>query len=58
MSSALELTKHKGWRGHNQNVLEEGFVYEEYEPKTWDEDDVEIAISHCGVCGFVNQVPQ
>lgn len=23
----------------------------EYEPKNWTEDDVEIAITHCGVCG-------
>ncbi|KAG8888109.1 NADP-dependent alcohol dehydrogenase [Tulasnella sp. 332] len=23
----------------------------EYQPKTWTEDDVEIAITHCGVCG-------
>jgi len=23
----------------------------EYQPKTWTEDDVELAITHCGVCG-------
>lgn len=23
----------------------------EYQPKTWTEDDVEVAITHCGVCG-------
>lgn len=23
----------------------------EYTPKTWTEDDVEISITHCGVCG-------
>jgi len=26
-------------------------VWQEYEPKTWTEDDVDIRISHCGVCG-------
>lgn len=25
--------------------------WETYEPKKWSEDDVEIQISHCGVCG-------
>jgi len=27
------------------------FEVMEYQPKTWTEDDVELAITHCGVCG-------
>jgi len=26
-------------------------AWQEYEPKTWTEDDVDIKITHCGICG-------
>jgi alcohol dehydrogenase (NADP+) len=26
-------------------------VYQEYEPKKWEETDVDIQISHTGICG-------
>ena len=50
-----------GWVGKDENTVG-NLVWEEYEPKTWTEDDVDIKISinplyrmrlivaHCGIC--------
>lgn len=26
-------------------------VWQEFEPKEWEETDVDIKVSHCGICG-------
>jgi alcohol dehydrogenase (NADP+) len=26
-------------------------VWQEFEPKPWEETDIDIKISHCGICG-------
>lgn len=38
-----------GWVGKDKNCLG-NLTWEEYTPKTWTEDDVDIQITHCGVC--------
>jgi len=38
-----------GWVAKDKNSIG-NLVWEEYTPKTWEEDDVEIKISHCGIC--------
>lgn len=43
--------KFEGWCGHNPESAQGKMVWEEYEPKKWSEDDVDIKISHCGICG-------
>ncbi|KAF2744701.1 cinnamyl-alcohol dehydrogenase 1 [Sporormia fimetaria CBS 119925] len=43
--------KFEGWCGHGPDSAEGKMKWEEYEPKTWSEDDVDIKISHCGICG-------
>ena len=43
--------KFAGWMGHDKESVKGKMVWEEYEPKTWTEDDVDIKISHCGICG-------
>lgn len=43
--------KFQGWMGLDKNATKGKMVWQEYEPKTWTEDDVDIKITHCGICG-------
>lgn len=43
--------KFQGWLGHDPKSSEGNMEWELYEPKKWSEDDVDIEISHCGICG-------
>ena len=43
--------KFQGWLGHDAEAANGNMTWESYEPKKWTEDDVDIKISHCGICG-------
>jgi alcohol dehydrogenase (NADP+) len=43
--------KFYGWMGLDKESTKGNMVWQEYEPKTWTEDDVDIKITHCGICG-------
>ncbi|PBP21413.1 GroES-like protein [Diplocarpon rosae] len=43
--------KFQGWMGLDKEADKGKMVWQEYEPKTWTEDDVDIKITHCGICG-------
>ncbi|KAK7527881.1 chaperonin 10-like protein [Phyllosticta citriasiana] len=43
--------KFEGWCGLSPEAAEGNMVWQEYEPKPFSEDDVDIQISHCGICG-------
>lgn len=43
--------KFEGWLGHGPDAAEGNMSWGEFEPKTWQEDDVDIQVTHCGVCG-------
>jgi hypothetical protein len=43
--------KFHGWMGLDKEAAKGKMVWQEYEPKTWTEDDVDIKITHCGICG-------
>lgn len=43
--------KFQGWVGLDKSCVEGKMVWQEYEPKTWTENDVDIKITHCGICG-------
>ncbi|KAI9835427.1 MAG: hypothetical protein M1819_002345 [Sarea resinae] len=43
--------KFQGWMGLDETAAAGNLKYQSYEPKTWDEHDVDIKISHCGICG-------
>jgi alcohol dehydrogenase (NADP+) len=53
MSSTSNLPqvpeRFQGWVGKDKNAIG-NLVYEEYTPKPFTDDDVDIAITHCGVC--------
>lgn len=39
-----------GWVAKDKNSVKGNLVWEEYQPKPWTEDDVDIQITHCGIC--------
>lgn len=50
--------KFEGWLGKDPSSVEGNMVWESYDPKPFDETDVDIKISHCGVsCGFFVLLP-
>lgn len=44
-------TKFEGWLGKDEHSVEGKMEWGQFEPKRWTEDDVDIEISHCGICG-------
>ncbi|KAI9927277.1 hypothetical protein ASPWEDRAFT_165841 [Aspergillus wentii DTO 134E9] len=43
--------KFEGWMGLDNTAAEGNMVWQEFEPKPWEETDVDIKITHCGICG-------
>lgn len=43
--------KFEGWLGLDPSAAEGNMQWGEFEPKKWTEDDVDIQITHCGICG-------
>ncbi|RDW67656.1 hypothetical protein BP6252_09052 [Coleophoma cylindrospora] len=43
--------KFEGWMGLDKNSANGQMVWQEFEPKTWEETDIDIQITHCGICG-------
>ncbi|KAI1269149.1 zinc-binding dehydrogenase [Xylariaceae sp. FL1019] len=43
--------KFEGWLGEGPESVNGKMVWKSFEPKKWTEDDVDIEISHCGICG-------
>jgi hypothetical protein len=44
-------SKFEGWMGLDSAAADGNMVWQEFEPKTWEETDVDIKITHCGICG-------
>lgn len=42
--------KFEGWLGKDEKAVG-NMAYEEFEPRPWHEDLVDIKISHSGICG-------
>lgn len=47
----MAAPKFEGWLGKDPESIQGKMEWGAYEPKKWTEDDVDIEISHCGVCG-------
>lgn len=43
--------KFQGWLGLDKESVQGKMVWQEYEPKPFEETDVDIKITHCGICG-------
>jgi alcohol dehydrogenase (NADP+) len=47
----MAAAKFQGWLGKDEASVEGKMTWGDFEPKKWTEDDVDIEISHCGICG-------
>lgn len=47
----MSNSKFQGWMGLDKEAANGGMVWQEFEPKPWTEDDVEMKVTHCGICG-------
>lgn len=47
----MAAPKFEGWLGKDEESVKGKMEWGAFEPKKWTEDDVDIEISHCGVCG-------
>lgn len=43
--------KFEGWLGLDKTAADGKMVWKELEPKPWEETDVDIKVTHCGICG-------
>lgn len=43
--------KFEGWVGLDASSADGNMVWKEFEPKPWEETDVDIKITHSGICG-------
>ncbi|GES57498.1 alcohol dehydrogenase [Aspergillus terreus] len=43
--------KFEGWMGLDPKAAQGNMVWQEFRPKTWEETDIDIKITHCGICG-------
>jgi len=43
--------KFEGWLGLDSDSVNGKMVWGEFEPKPWEETDIDIKVSHCGICG-------
>jgi alcohol dehydrogenase (NADP+) len=43
--------KFEGWLGLSPDAINGKMQWGAFEPKKWQEDDVDIQITHCGICG-------
>jgi len=43
--------KFQGWMGLDPKAVDGNMKWQSYEPKEWKETDVDIKITHCGICG-------
>ncbi|RVX70513.1 hypothetical protein B0A52_05164 [Exophiala mesophila] len=43
--------KFQGWLGLDPDSAKGQMVWQEFEPKTFDDEDIDIKITHCGICG-------
>ncbi|KAH8724266.1 chaperonin 10-like protein [Phaeosphaeriaceae sp. PMI808] len=47
----MENSTFQGWLGKDETSIKGKMEWGDFEPKKWSEDDVDIEISHCGICG-------
>ena len=43
--------KFEGWQGNDAESANGNMTWGEFQPKKWEDDDVDIKITHSGICG-------
>ena len=42
--------KFEGWMGLDKDSAKGKLIWQEFEPKPFEETDIDIEITHCGIC--------
>ena len=45
------FSQFKGWMGLDEKSVDGALKLQSFQPKKWEETDVDIKITHCGLCG-------
>ncbi|KAH6871320.1 chaperonin 10-like protein [Thelonectria olida] len=45
------VSRFQGWLGHSPDAADGRMEWDSFQPKEWTEDDVDIQVTHCGICG-------
>lgn len=51
MSSMSTNDRWEGWVGFDSEAARGNMVWAEFEPKPWEETDIDIRVTHSSVCG-------
>jgi D-arabinose 1-dehydrogenase-like Zn-dependent alcohol dehydrogenase len=51
MGPSANTSDFQGWVAHDASAADGNMKWESFQPKTFEETDVEMEITHCGVCG-------
>lgn len=43
--------KFEGWQGNDAESANGNMTWGEFQPKKWEDDDVDIKVTHSGICG-------
>lgn len=43
--------KFEGWMGLDKEAAKGKMVWQQFEPKPWEETDIDMRVTHCGICG-------
>ena len=43
--------KFQGWMGLDASSVDGNLKFQPFEPKTFEETDIDIKVTHCGICG-------
>lgn len=43
--------KFEGWLAEDASAAIGNMKWKEFEPKEWEETDIDIKVTHCGICG-------
>ncbi|KAL7819432.1 GroES-like protein [Trichoderma aethiopicum] len=49
--ASTEEPKFEGWVGLDKDAAKGNMVWQTYDVKPWEETDIDIKITHCGICG-------
>jgi alcohol dehydrogenase (NADP+) len=44
-------TMFEGWMAFDKNAIHNGLKLASFQPKTWEQTDIDVKITHCGLCG-------
>lgn len=50
-TGGIPMTIFRGWLALDKESINNGLQLQDFEPKKWQETDIDVKITHCGLCG-------